>query len=141
MWSPFSITTSRQKSGLPDAINRKLLSPFQYFGITDSVDFSQIRWQRGGYDVGELENLVTGNDVRAHLVIDKIREILLNVSSARGLGFCVSIRHAEYMASVFNSAGIPAVALSAELPWRVAAICAAKIGEPRDEFYLCSGSV
>jgi superfamily II DNA or RNA helicase len=101
---------------LPDAINRKLLSPFQYFGITDSVDFSQIRWQRGGYDVQELENLVTGNDVRAQLVINKIREILLKVSSARGLGFCVSVKHAEYMASVFNRAGISAVALSAKSP-------------------------
>jgi superfamily II DNA or RNA helicase len=101
---------------LPDAINRKLLSPFQYFGITDSVDFSQIRWQRGGYDVQQLENLVTGNDARAHLVIKKIREILLKISDARGLGFCVSIKHAEYMASTFNSAGIPAVALSANSP-------------------------
>ena len=34
---------------LPDAINRKLLAPFQYFGITDSVDYSRLRWQRGGY--------------------------------------------------------------------------------------------
>ncbi len=98
---------------LPDAINRKLLCPFQYFGITDAVDFSQIRWQRGGYDVLELENLVTGNDVRAQLIIGKIGEILLDVSNARGLGFCVSIKHAEYMASFFSRAGISAVALSA----------------------------
>jgi superfamily II DNA or RNA helicase len=101
---------------LPDAINRKLLAPFHYFGVTDAVDFSGIRWQRGGYDVQQLENLVTGNDVRAKLVIDKTRDILLDVKSARGLGFCVSIRHAEYMASVFTGAGIPAVALSAESP-------------------------
>lgn len=101
---------------LPDAINRKLLAPFHYFGVTDAVDFSGIRWQRGGYDVQQLENLVTGNDVRAKLVIDKTRDILLDVKSARGLGFCVSVRHAEYMATVFNSAGIAAVALSAESP-------------------------
>lgn len=99
---------------LPDAINRKLLSPFQYFGVSDSVDFSTIRWQRGGYDVQELDKLVTGNDVRANLVIGKVQEILLDVRSARGLGFCVSVRHAEYMAGVFNKAGIPAVALSAQ---------------------------
>jgi superfamily II DNA or RNA helicase len=101
---------------LPDAINRKLLCPFQYFGITDSVDFSAIRWQRGGYDQLALDNLVTGNDVRAGLVIDKVREILLDVRTARGLGFCVSVRHAEYMADIFNKAGIPAVALSGESP-------------------------
>ena len=101
---------------LPDAINRKLLCPFQYFGVTDQVDYSGLRWQRGGYDQQELDNVLTGNDVRANLVIDKVREILLDVRSARGLGFCVSVRHAEYMASVFNKAGIPAVALSAESP-------------------------
>lgn len=101
---------------LPDAINRKLLCPFQYFGVSDSVDFSTIRWQRGGYDQQQLENLVTGNDVRANLVIEKVREILLDVRTACGLGFCVSVRHAEYMAGVFNKAGIKAIALSAESP-------------------------
>lgn len=98
---------------LPDAINRKLLSPFQYFGVTDSVDYSQLRWQRGGYIVEDLDNLVTGNDVRARLIIDKVRQILLDVRGARGLGFCVSVRHAEYMATVFSRFGIPAAALSA----------------------------
>lgn len=101
---------------LPDAINRKLLCPFQYFGISDQVDYSGLRWQRGGYNPHELDNVLTGNDVRANLVIDKVREILLDVRSARGLGFCVSVRHADYMATVFNRAGIPAVSLSADSP-------------------------
>ena len=101
---------------LPDAINRKLLCPFQYFGISDAVDFKSVRWQRGGYDTQELEKLVTGNDVRANLIVDKVREILLDTSTARGLGFCVGVRHAEYMADVFNKASIPAVALSANSP-------------------------
>lgn len=101
---------------LPDAINRKLLCPFQYFGVTDAVDFSAIRWQRGSYDQQQLETLLTGNDVRANLVIEKTREILLEVSNARGLGFCVSVRHAEFMAKVFNKATIPSVALSSESP-------------------------
>lgn len=98
---------------LPDAINRKLLCPFQYFGVTDSVNYSELRWQRGGYVVEDLDKLVTGNDVRAQLIIDKVRQILLDVRQARGLGFCVSIRHAEYMAAVFTRCGIPATALSA----------------------------
>lgn len=101
---------------LPDAINRKLLCPFQYFGVTDSVDYSQLRWQRGGYVIEDIDNLVTGNDVRARLIIDKVRQILLDVRRARALGFCVSIKHAEYMAAVFNRSGIPAAALSANSP-------------------------
>ncbi len=101
---------------LPDAINRKLLSPFQYFGITDCVDFSTLRWQRGGYLLEDLEKVLTGNDIRAGLVIEKIRALLLDVRQARGLGFCVSIQHAEYMAEVFNRAGIPSAPLSAQSP-------------------------
>lgn len=101
---------------LPDAINRKLLCPFQYFGVTDAVDFSAVRWQRGGYDQQELESLLTGNDVRASLVIAKVQDVLLDVTKARGLGFCVSVRHAEFMAEVFTKAGIPSAALSSESP-------------------------
>lgn len=101
---------------LPDAINRKLLCPFQYFGITDVVDFSEVRWRRGGYDVSVLSNLLTGDDVRARLIVKRASEIVLNIHRARGLGFCVSIEHAEYMAKSFNVAGIPAEALSANTP-------------------------
>ena len=101
---------------LPDAINRKLLSPFQYFGVTDSVDYRDLRWQRGGYLIEDLDRILTGNDIRARLVIEKVREILLDVRRARGLGFCVSIQHAEYMARVFNNSGIAAAALSSNSP-------------------------
>ena len=33
---------------LPEAIDRKLLSPFQYFGVTDTVDLRELRWVREG---------------------------------------------------------------------------------------------
>jgi superfamily II DNA or RNA helicase len=75
-----------------------------------------LRWQRGGYAIEDLDRVLTGNDIRARLVIEKVRELLLDVRLARGLGFCVSIQHAEYMARVFNSSGIPAAALSSDSP-------------------------
>lgn len=99
---------------LPDAISRKLLCPFQYFGITDNVDLSGLRWQRGHYAIGDLDQVLTGNDARAGLVIDKVREKLLDPRSACGLGFCVSVAHAEYMADRFSRSGIPSAALTAE---------------------------
>jgi superfamily II DNA or RNA helicase/HKD family nuclease len=99
---------------LPDAINRKLLSPFQYFAVTDSEDLSGLRWLRGGYRTEDLDRIFTGNDRRAALVIEKVRTILLDPLRARGLGFCVSIAHAEYMAAQFNRHGIPAESLSAD---------------------------
>lgn len=98
---------------LPDAINRRLLCPFQYFGIADSVDLTGLRWQRGGYRVEDLDGVYTGNDVRAALVLDKFREIVLDPRAARCLGFCVSVAHARFMARFFGEHGVPALALSA----------------------------
>jgi len=99
---------------LPDAINRKLLCPFQYFGVSDEVDLRGLQWQRGGYRTEELDRIYTGNDRRAGLVIDKVCEILLNPKQACGLGFCVSVAHAEYMSAKFNQAGVQADCLSGE---------------------------
>lgn len=98
---------------LPDAINRKLLSPFQYFCVTDTADYSDLAWSRGGYDKGQLNNLLTGDDARARLVIEKMKVLLLDVDDARGLCFCVSQDHAEFMARKFNDHGIRAAALTA----------------------------
>jgi superfamily II DNA or RNA helicase/HKD family nuclease len=99
---------------LPDAINRRLLCPFQYFGVADSVDLSGLQWRRGGYITADLDAVYTHNHARAGLVLDKFREILLDARRARALGFCVSVAHAEFMAAYFNEHGIPALALSAE---------------------------
>jgi superfamily II DNA or RNA helicase/HKD family nuclease len=122
---------------LPDAIDQKLLSPFQYFCISDSVDYSQIKWQRGGYDRTALEKLlVTGDDMRAQLIIEKAREILLDVSAARGICFCVSQAHAEYMADKLLAAGISAMALTAKTA-RDVRKAAVKRLQQRDVNFLC----
>ncbi len=99
---------------LPDAINRKLLCPFHYFGITDTdtANLSNLRWQRGGYLKEDLERVYTGNHIRARYVIQKARELLLDIRQAKGLGFCVSVSHAHFMAAQFNAAGIAALALT-----------------------------
>ena len=101
---------------LPDAINRKMLCPFHYFCITDdaSASLSSLQWSRGGYRTADLGQIYTGNDVRAKLIIDKACDILLDVRKAMGLGFCVSIEHAKYMAAQFNLAGIRSEALHAQ---------------------------
>ncbi len=82
---------------LPDAINRRLLCPFQYFGIADCVDLDGLSWQRGGYRVEDLDAVYTGNDIRAALVLDKVRDLVLDPCEARVIGFCVSVAHAEFI--------------------------------------------
>lgn len=39
---------------LPEAINRRHLCPFQYFGIDDDTDLRNISWNRGRYDIAQL---------------------------------------------------------------------------------------
>lgn len=93
---------------LDEAIRRKLLCPFQYFGVTDPVDLSGVRWRRGRYDVNELEDRFIISDHRSNIVINQLRDKVRDLRKPIGIGFCVSVRHAQYMAGFFNQNGIPA---------------------------------
>ena len=99
---------------LPEAIDRKLLAPFQYFGVTDSVDLSDVRWIRGGYDVNALDELYVNNLKRVNHIIDSLEYYVTEMEQVKGLGFCVSRAHAEYMATMFNLKGIPSISLTSE---------------------------
>ena len=103
---------------LTEAIERALLTPFHYFGIPDapSVDFSHLSWVRGGYDQREIARLLDANDQRAQWILNQVERHVANVAGVRGLGFCVSVEHANFMARYFSQHDVPAVALSAESP-------------------------
>lgn len=95
-----------------DAIDQQRLVPFQYFGIHDGLDLTEVPWRRGrGYDPNALTNLITRDHVVARLVVKQLREHVGNVSAMRALGFCVSVEHARFMATEFSRAGIPSVAI------------------------------
>ncbi|WP_042341424.1 DEAD/DEAH box helicase [Bacillus timonensis] len=96
---------------LTEAINRKLLSPFQYFCVTDTVDLSKLKWSRKGYEIKELENVYTSNSIRSNQIVKSLYNYVTDIEEVKGLGFCVSIEHAKYMAAFFNEVGIPSVAL------------------------------
>ena len=98
---------------LAEAIDRKLLSPFLYFGISDTVDYSKINW-RGKYDVNQLEDVYTADNKRASLILNTVHKYVTDIDEVHGLGFCISIAHAEYMAKYFNEHGIPSIALSSK---------------------------
>lgn len=101
---------------LPEALEEKLLCPFHYFGVSDPVALDQDKfWKNGKYDTAELENVYTGAHALARRRLDAIIESLDRYEPVRnaikGLGFCVSIRHAKFMAEMFTAAGIPSEAL------------------------------
>ncbi len=103
---------------LPEALNRKLLCPFQYFGITDSIDLSHATWQSGRYLPSELTKIYTRNDRRVGEIISNLKKYLNDIHKVRALCFCVTQEHAKFMAYKFTMAGFKAdylVSLRAEL--------------------------
>ncbi|MBR0452284.1 MAG: DUF3427 domain-containing protein, partial [Oscillospiraceae bacterium] len=105
---------------LPEAIDRKLLCPFQYFGVTDTVDLNTLRWTVGGYDKNELTNVYAFSGLvaerRADLIIMSLLKYVTDIDEVKGLGFCVSVEHAKFMSSYFNAHHIPAMYLTSDSP-------------------------
>ena len=105
---------------LPEAIDRKLLCPFQYFGVTDTVDLDKLKWAAGGYDKGELSRIYTLSGMmanrRADLVVSSLLKYVTDIDDVKGLGFCVSIEHAEFMSNYFNEHSIPSMFLTGHSP-------------------------
>jgi superfamily II DNA or RNA helicase len=99
---------------LPEALNRKLLCPFQYFGISDSVDLSKVKWENGKYMPSELTKLYLSNDRRVGEIIHNANKYLRDINDVRALGFCVTIEHAKYMAEKFTLANLKAHYLTSE---------------------------
>ena len=89
------------------ALDLQLLAPFEYYACDDATDFSEVPWDRPG-EREAVDNLVTGNDVRARLVINEWRRLASDARQSRAIVFCVSVAHAEFMTTWLNRAGLPA---------------------------------
>ena len=90
------------------------MCPFQYFGVSDNVDLSELKWSRGGYDKTALSNIYTGNDLRTLQILDSVKKYVTDINSVAGIGFCVSKAHAEYMAMRFSENKIPSASLTSD---------------------------
>ena len=101
---------------LPEAIDRKLLCPFQYFGVTDTVDLDGLRWSAGGYDRAELSRVYTLSGMaasrRADHIVSSLLRYVTDIDAVKGLGFCVSVEHAKFMSDHFNERGISSMFLT-----------------------------
>lgn len=98
-----------------DAIDQQFLCGFDYFGVYDGADLTNVGWRRGrGYDVEQLTDVLTADHVWANRVIEQVAQKISDPLRMRALGFCVGVAHAKFMAERFNAAGIPAVAIWGE---------------------------
>lgn len=88
-------------------IQAGLLAPFHYHGIQDeSVDYREVPWRNGRFDPEQLSNKLA-TLARARHALREWR----SKAQQRTLAFCVSTRHADYMAEQFTRAGVSAAAV------------------------------
>ena len=82
-----------------------------------------------GYDKSELERVFAFSDVvaqrRAELAAASVMKYVTDIDEVKGLGFCVSVEHANFMAEQFNRRGIPSISLTGKSSEeeRNAAVC------------------
>ncbi|CAD5378974.1 conserved hypothetical protein [Pseudomonas sp. OF001] len=91
-------------------VTEKLLVPFHYYGVFDSdVDYQAIPWRNGRFDPELLGNkLATLGRARHALSTWRLH------AQQRTLAFCVSTRHADFMADYFRKQGVRAAAVYAD---------------------------
>lgn len=93
-----------------DAIDRGFLVSYEYHGLKDNVDYTNIKRNGTKYNERDLER---------SLIIPKRNEMIFQrymeyCNGDKAIGFCVTIKHAEAMAKLFNERGVSAVAITSK---------------------------
>jgi len=92
-----------------EAIQKQWLSPFQYYGVYDETDYSQIKWLGNRYD--EIELLQT--QLREEQA-EKIYHAWLKHKQTRTLVFCSSIKQANFLCDYFKKQGERSISLHSQ---------------------------
>lgn len=106
------------------AIAEGFLTPFHYYGIHDTIDYSQIRRIGRTYDASQLEHRQLDREVA-----DNIYHSWEKCRQTKTIGFCSSIKQAEYLAQVFRDKGTTAFALTGQTTNRAKYMQAFEQGE------------
>lgn len=97
------------ESNLFSGVNHKLLVPFHYYGIfDDDVNYQSIPWRNGRFDPHLLANKLSTLGRARHAL-----RTWQEYAQSKTLAFCVSTRHADFMAEYFMQKGVKAAAVYA----------------------------
>ena len=93
-----------------DGVKADVLCPFTYFGIFDKeVDYEHLPWRNGRFDPDKLSNKLATKG-RAKHIFNEWKNKAQHVT----LAFCVSRKHADFMAEYFNSQGVNAACVHSD---------------------------
>lgn len=94
---------------LQEALDKELVLPFHYYGIKDieEVDLSKV-------DLNDISAVarVLNTERRVDFIIEKMNFYGYSGEKRKTVGFCISVEHAEFMASQFVQKGIKAVSIT-----------------------------
>ncbi len=93
-------------ASIGEGIAEEALVPFHYVGIKDTVDFRQVPWRNGRFDLAELEQRVARSER-----MDRLWSTMEKHPADRTLFFCCSRRHAVFARDWLASQGVSAAAV------------------------------
>lgn len=99
-----------------DALDQQLLAPFEYYASQDESDFRDIPWGNTAAETAQLSQILTGDHVRARLVVTALERYVADIGSMRAIAFCVDIEHTKFMAAYFSEKGLPALSVTSQTP-------------------------
>ncbi|MBL8854461.1 MAG: DEAD/DEAH box helicase family protein [Planctomycetaceae bacterium] len=89
-----------------DGIAEESLVPFHYVGIRDTVDFEQIPWRNGRFQLEELERRVEQSER-----MQSLWQAMQEHTGERTILFCCSRRHALFTRDWLRANGVSAAAV------------------------------
>ena len=88
------------------------LAPARTFAPPLKLDMKKIKIMMGDYDTQEMEDHLTA----PRFCGDAVEHFKQLIKDGTAIAFCVSVKHSEHMAQVFNDAGIKAAHLDGKTP-------------------------
>ena len=93
---------------LNQAIEDGFLVPYSYYGLTDNIDYTNIRYNGSKYKIEDLDR-----DLIIPERNKKILEEYMKLGNGnKAIGFCCSIKHAKAMEKYFCENGVPAISIT-----------------------------
>ena len=93
-------------ASIGDGIAEETLVPFHYIGLRDTVDFQQIPWRNGRFDLAELEKRVEQS-----ARMQRLWDAMQAHPGERSLVFCCSRRHAIFARDWLRARGCSSAAV------------------------------
>jgi len=93
---------------LPEALEQGLLSPFQYYCISDDTDLTDEAIWRGGRYVDSELSVRLCTKQRTALIVKTLNYYLADEQKVKALCFCTDKNHAKFTAESLSTAGLKA---------------------------------